>query len=319
MRSKVAVFSTRSSSVLDCLRAILEALEWKNHIAEGASVVVKPNLSWPGKDRAAYANTSPEVLDGLLKILRERTDRIIVGESDGTRFSVDECFNASGYAEVVARNGVRWVNFSKAPSRPVELPMLNGFELPVDLMQCDAFITVPKLKTHALTYFTGALKNQWGCIPRYDRILLHKQLDELIVELNSLLKPALSIMDGIWAMEGRGPVNGRGVKLDLLLGSLDPVALDVSAMRLVGLDPQKARHVVLAAERGIGRFSDEEIVLLGDSGVKFGIEPAKLERTVRLMNLLTRYPFFTKHILLNNTIFKLGKGAVAVLRRFGLS
>jgi uncharacterized protein (DUF362 family) len=319
MKSKVVVFSTRSSSVLDCMKGILEELEWGKHLAEGASVVIKPNLSWPGKDRASYANTSPEVLDALIKVLLERTDRITVGESDGTRFSVDECFEASGYAEVITRNGVRWVNFSKAPSEPVRLAILQDFELPVDLMHCDVFITLPKLKTHALTYFTGALKNQWGCIPRYDRILLHKQLDELIVELNSLLKPTLSIMDGIWAMEGRGPVNGRKVKLDLLLGSRDPVALDVSAMRLVGLDPQKARHVVLAAERGLGKFSNEEIVLAGGPGGQFKIQAAKLERTVRLMNFLTRYPFFTKYILLNNTIFKLGKGAVAVLRRLGLS
>lgn len=319
MRSKVAVLSTRSSSVLDCMRGILEELDWKKHIREGASVVIKPNLSWPGNDRASYANTSSDVLDALIRILLERTDKIIVGESDGTRFSVDECFEASGYADVIARNGVRWVNFSKAPSEPVGLRLLEGFELPIDLMRCDVFITLPKLKTHALTYFTGALKNQWGCIPRYDRILLHKQLDELIVELNSLLKPALSIMDGIWAMEGRGPVNGRKVGLNLLLGSRDPVALDASAMRLVGLDPHRARHVVLAAEKGLGKFSNEEIELSGDASGKFEIEPAKLERTVRLMNSLTRYPFFTRYILLNNTIFKLGKGAVAVLRRFGLS
>ncbi|MCX5801656.1 MAG: DUF362 domain-containing protein [Candidatus Eisenbacteria bacterium] len=319
MRSKVAVFSTRSGSVLDCTRAILEELEWTKHIAEGASVVVKPNLSWPGKDRASYANTSPDVLDALIKILLERTDRITVGESDGTRFSVDECFEASGYSDVVARNRVRWVNFSRAATEPAGIAMLEGFELPVDLVHCDALITLPKLKTHALTYFTGALKNQWGCIPRYDRILLHKKLDDLIVELNCLLKPALCIMDGIWAMEGRGPVNGRKVRLDLLLGSRDPVALDATAMRLVGLEPRRARHVVMAAERGLGTLSKEDIVLTGDPGGQFKIEPARLERTVRLMNHMTRYPFFTKHILLNNTIFQLGKGVVALLRRIGLS
>jgi len=319
MKSKVAVFTTRSRPVLECVREILEELEWKNRVAEGARVVIKPNLSWPGKDRAAYANTSPEVLDALIKILLERTDKIVVGESDGTRFSVDDCFAASGYAEVVSSNGVRWVNFSKAPSEPVDLPMLEGFELPVDLLHCDALITVPKLKTHALTYFTGALKNQWGCIPRHDRILLHKQLDELIVQLNSFLKPALSIMDGVLAMEGRGPVNGRKVELGLLLGSRDPVALDVSAMRLVGLDPRNARHVVMAAERGLGSFASEDILLSGEKVLQLRLEPAKLERTVRMMNSLTRYPFFTKYILLNNTIFRLGKGSVAVLRRLGLS
>lgn len=319
MRSRVAVFSTRSASLQECVKAILEELEWTAHVGWGASVVLKPNLSWPGKDKAACANTSPEVLDAVIKVLLERTNRIAVGESDGTRFSVDECFEASGYGSVIKENGVRWVNFSKARSRAVEHPLLKGFELPEELLECDVFITLPKLKTHGLTYFTGALKNQWGCIPRNDRILLHRYLDELIVELNLLLKPAFSIMDGILAMGGRGPVNGTPTELGVMLGSRDPVALDAAAIRLVGLDPRRAKHLVLAAEKGLGRFSENEIDLCGNVDGDLSIEPARLEHSVRLMNFLTRYPFFTYRILLNDRIFKLGKGAVALLRRFGLS
>ncbi|MFH0778731.1 MAG: DUF362 domain-containing protein [Candidatus Eisenbacteria bacterium] len=319
MRSKVVVLSTRTKSPCECVRIILEELEWTAIVAPRAKVVLKPNLSWPGPDRAPYANTSPEVLDAVITVLRERTDNIVVGESDGTRFSVDECFDASGYREVVRKNGVRWVNFSKAPSRPAGHPLLDGFGLPVELADCDVFITLPKLKTHALTYFTGALKNQWGCIPRYDRILLHRHLDELIVELNALLRPRISIMDGIRAMEGRGPVNGKKVELDLLLGSLDPVALDSTAMRLVGLDPRKARHVGLAFSRGLGRFAEDEIDLRGDADGRYGIEPAELEWAVRAMNFMTRYRFFTHGILLNDGVFHAGKRAVGLLRKLGLS
>jgi uncharacterized protein (DUF362 family) len=170
-----------------------------------------------------------------------------------------------------------------------------------------------------LTYFTGALKNQWGCIPRYDRIVLHRHLNELIVELNGLLKPAFSIMDGIVAMGGRGPVNGTRTDLGLVLGSRDPVALDATAVRLVGLDPLRAKHLVLAGERGLGSFSEGEIEIHGDVDGNLSIEPAPQEYSVRLMNFLTRYPFFTYRILLNDRIFRFGKGVVALLRRFGLS
>jgi uncharacterized protein (DUF362 family) len=299
------------------VRAIFRELDWESRVPRGASVVLKPNLSWPGRDRAEFTNTSAEVLGAILRVLRERTDRIVVGESDGTRFSVDECFLASGYGEVLKRNGARWVNFSNAETEPVDVPGLRGFELPTELLHCDAFVTVPKLKTHGLTYFTGALKNQWGCIPRHDRILLHKRLDELIIELNALLKPSMCLMDGVWGMEGRGPVNGKGVRLDLMLGSSDPVALDASAMRAVGLDPGLCRHVVLAGERGLGNFSEQDIEILGDAARTLRVEPARSEWTVRLMNYLTRYPLFTNRILLNNRLFCLGKGAVSVLRRFG--
>ncbi len=319
MTSRVAVFSTRSAPVQECVKAVFEELEWKTHVGWGASVVLKPNLSWPGRDKAAYANTSAEVLDAVIKVLLERTNRIIVGESDGTRFSVDECFEASGYGRVIKENGVRWVNFSRARSRAVSHPLLRDFELPEALLECDVFMTLPKLKTHGLTYFTGALKNQWGCIPRHDRIILHRHLDELIVELNLLLGPAFSVMDGILAMGGRGPVNGTPTELGIVLGSRDPVALDAAALRLVGLEPRRARHLVLAAEKGLGRLEESEIDLRGDMDGDLSVEPARLEHSVRLMNFLTRYPFFTYRILLNDRIFRLGKGAVAVLRKFGLS
>ena len=317
MKSKVAIFSTRSSSVEHCVRALFRELDWEDRVPRGASVVVKPNLSWPGRDKAPFTNTSPEVLDAALKVLGERTDRIIVGESDGTRFSVDECFQASGYADVVEKNGARWVNFSRARTEPVDVAAMRGFELPSELLHCDVFVTLPKLKTHGLTYFTGTLKNQWGCIPRHDRILLHKNLDELIVELNALLKPSICLMDGVFCMEGRGPVNGRGVRLDLLLGSSDPVALDVTAMRTAGLDPAKCRHAVLAAQRGLGSFDEKDIELAGETVQTARVEPARSEWTVRLMNYLTRYRFFTNRILLDNRLFSLGKRAVSVLRRFG--
>ncbi len=317
MKSKVAIFSTHSSSVEHCVRGLFRELDWEALVPRDASVVVKPNLSWPGRDKAPISNTSAEVLDAVLKVLKERTDRLIVGESDGTRFSVDECFEASGYADVVKRNGARWVNFSRAQTEPVDVAGLRGFELPSDLLHCDVFVSLPKLKTHGLTYFTGTLKNQWGCIPRHDRILLHKRLDELIVELNALLKPSICIMDGVLCMEGRGPVNGRGIRLDLLLGSSDPVALDATSMRTVGLDPANCRHVVLAAERGLGNFHEKDIELAGEKVQAARVEPAKSEWTVGLMNYLTRYSFFTNRILLNNRLFSLGKRAVSVLRRFG--
>src|SRR5437764_763398 len=92
--------------------------------------------------------------------------------------------------------------------------------------RADPFVTLPVLKTHATTVFTGALKNQWGCIPRYDRILLHKHLHELIVEVNRLRPVTLALMDGLVGMQGRGPINGYPIDLNALLASRCPVALD---------------------------------------------------------------------------------------------
>ena len=64
--------------------------------------------------------------------------------------------------------------------------------------------------------FTGALKNQWGCIPRYDSILLHKHLHELIAAVNAIRPVTLALMDGLVGMQGRGPINGYPIDLKVL-------------------------------------------------------------------------------------------------------
>src|SRR5207245_11421221 len=120
-------------------------------------------------------------------------------------------------------------------------------------------ITRAELEAHATTVFTGALENQWGCIPRYDRILLHTHLHELIVEVNRLRPVTLALMDGLVGMQGRGPINGYPIDLNVLLASRDPVALDATAMRLIGLEPATCRHVVHAEHLGLGRQAESEI------------------------------------------------------------
>src|SRR5208282_6242527 len=116
---------------------------------------------------------------------------------------------------------------------------------------------------HATTVFTGALKNQWGCIPRYDRILLHKYLQELIGQVNAIRPVSLALMDGLVGMQGRGPINGYPINLNVLLASRDPVALDATAMRLIGLEPRSSRHIIHAEERALGTLATNEITVDG--------------------------------------------------------
>jgi uncharacterized protein (DUF362 family) len=178
---------------------------------------------------------------------------------------------------------------------------------------------MPKLKTHALTYFTGSLKNQWGCIPRHDRIAIHHSLDRGIVQLNELLKPKLCIMDGIIGMDDRGPTNGRPRPLDIILGSADPVALDATAMRLVGLDPTRARHVVLAYEAKQGKFAKDEIELdMNFEKYWEDFKPAHLDWAIRGMNYMTRFRWFREYILSVNWIFYPTKWLVNILRKIGI-
>src|SRR5207245_11018054 len=130
-----------------------------------------------------------------------------------------EALAVSGYNEIAKELNVELANLTESPWAKVTVPPAGEVDLPRMLLDCDVFITLPVLKTHALTYFTGALKNQWGCLPQYDRILLHKHLDRLLATLHAVLRPTLAVMDGIIAMEGRGPANGKPRRMDVVLAS----------------------------------------------------------------------------------------------------
>lgn len=251
----VAVRSIQGSSLVEVVQSLLVACHWEEIIPRNGMVAIKLNVSVVEPNMVESANTSPDLVDAVCRVLKARTDNIALVEADGDyRNKAEQAFAATGIYEVADKLKIRTFNLSKMPCKQVGNPLLS--QLPEILLECEAFITMPVIKTHTLTYFTGALKNQWGCVPRFDRLALHQYLNELIVELNALLKPRLSIMDGIVGMDGRGPTSGRPRHLNILLASRDPVALDATAMRLVGLNPERCRHLLMASEAGLGTLDE---------------------------------------------------------------
>jgi uncharacterized protein (DUF362 family) len=317
--SKVILRGVTPESLKATVRECMELCGWEDLVPRDATVVIKPNLCTIDPGKMEMSNTDARLTAAVCEVLFGRTRRILVGESDGLRQKADESFAANGYAEMAKELGVELVNFSRVPWTKVDCPPAGEIELPRPLLEADVFITLPVLKTHALTYFTGALKNQWGCLPQYDRILLHKHLDALLATLHRVLKPRLIVMDGIVGMEGRGPTNGKPRRLDLILASRDGVALDATAMRLVNLDPPRAKHLVLAAEQNLGRLRAEEIEVDGDwQKHTTEFEPAVLDKAVRAMNYMSRYRWFVKHVLESNRIFYPVRSLVQILRRVGV-
>jgi len=318
-KSTVILRSVAGRSVASAVQECLDRCGWDQLVPRDATVVVKPNLCTAVPDRVAMSNTDPALTQAVCEMLLSRTRRIYIGESDGLRQTAQQAFEASGYVDLARTLGVELVNLSTRPWVRVACEPVGEIELPRLLLETDVFVTLPVLKTHALTYFTGALKNQWGCLPQYDRILLHKHLDPLIASLHRALHPQLALMDGIIGAEGRGPVNGKPRRLDLIMASRDAVALDATAMRLVGLEPHRARHVVLAAEAGLGRIEEQEIEVDGEwerHATQF--EPAVLDKAIAAMNYMSRYRWFVKYILEQNYIFYPTRAFVQFLRKVGV-
>lgn len=313
-QSRVALRSTKGRQLRDVVLEVLHSCRWLDIVQTDGRVAVKPNLSSPSP-QSPHANTSREMIAAVCELLSTRTPHVAVCESDGMRHPAEAVFEAMGIYEMARRLGIDVVNLSKDRRVPVPNSLLASWDLPKTLLDADAFVTVPVLKTHARTVITGAVKNQWGCLPQHDRILLHKHLDRLLVDLNRLLRPRLAIMDATIAMEGRGPTNGDPVSMDLLLGSTDPVALDATAMRLAGFDPYTSKVLVLAAQEGLGNIDAQHIIIDGDLEAHRRVfRPSEMDWAIRALDLLTRSSFLTHHVLLNDSIFYPSRTAVNWIR-----
>jgi uncharacterized protein (DUF362 family) len=313
--SNVIIRSVKAMALADIVRYVFQACDYQRLIPTDAKVVVKVNLSTPYADMAFASNTSPELLDEVCALLRTRTKNVWVGESNGMRYDTEDAFEVSGYYPILEKHDVKPINFTKDEWVEVGDPLITGWGISKTLLDADVFISLPVLKTHATTVFTGTLKNQFGCYPQHNRILLHPNLDKVIVLINEILKPKLAIMDAITAMEGRGPINGKPRRMDLVLASSDPVALDATAMRLVGLDPYSCKHAVMACQRKLGHIDDQLIDVDGDfAEFQTDFEPAERDLPIKMLGAISHSKFLTEKLILNPESFYPLRSAAIVFR-----
>ena len=240
----------------------LEWIGWEEIVKPDSTVFVKPNIMW--REYLPGVNTTPEFLNTLLSILKDRCDQLIVGESSAATYSADLAFKNQGVYEICRDNGAELYNLSRMPSTWI-VTEVDGKQIKVEVskqaLDADVFITVPVLKTHMFTKTSISLKNQYGCIPDSMRQLYHPKLDHVIAALNKAIKPQIAVVDGIYALDG-GPHDApwaRPVKLDTLIISNDLVAADSVGSFLMGFSAHEIKHIMLAEAEGLGTSSLQQI------------------------------------------------------------
>jgi uncharacterized protein (DUF362 family) len=132
-----------------------------------------------------------------------------------------------------------------------------------------AIISAAKLKTHINTKVTLGLKNMFGMLTTKFKGQYHMRgMDKVIHDINKTLPPQVTVIDGFIAMEGRGPVHGKPVKMDTIVASVDPVAADAVACRVMGFEPTEIDHIRWSHESGIGNMEDIDVVGDGVDAVR---------------------------------------------------
>lgn len=271
--SKVAIVKG-SRSHKPVFRA-LDLIDFSASLTSWDRVLIKVNFITT-KTWNTGATTDPIVVEAIIQKLKNLHVEVFVVESDATMTNATKAFKVTGMAEMCERNNVEWVNLRHLKEK-VDIPIQGGQVLKKitapRLVKESAVISAAKLKTHNATQVTLGMKNMFGLLPDKLKFKYHARgISKVIVDINTVLRSAFTVIDGFVAMEGNGPTNGTPVQMDTIIAGVDPVATDATASRVMGFDPHSISHIRRAYDKSLGEIDRVEIV--GD-GIDAVMKPFK--------------------------------------------
>jgi len=229
-------------------------------IASGSRVAIKINIC-EARTPETGAITHPLFLDAVLHYLREHYQdlKIYVVESDATVVLADDYIKWFGFLPVLQKWQAQWSNLSKQNVIPHKINGRVLKEVPVaEVLEGSHIISLAKLKTNTMTGVTFTLKNQFGCLPLVDKSIYHDRIDDVIADVNTVLRPHYSFVDGIIGMGGtQGPGIGVPVPANVVICGQDPVAVDTACARIMGFNPWFVGHIRKSARAGVGSLKYE--------------------------------------------------------------
>jgi uncharacterized protein (DUF362 family)/Pyruvate/2-oxoacid:ferredoxin oxidoreductase delta subunit len=275
MNKKVGIERCTSYDPQEVYGALKRAVELAGDLdVAGKTVLLKPNILSDAPPEKAVC-THPAILEAAIRLVREMgAKRILAGDSPGLQppgFSAKAC----GLGEVIKRNGAEWVDFTRGK---IDVPCAEGkvvkkFTLTQAVKEADVMISIPKLKTHQLMYYTGAMKNIFGLVPSVAKSPYHVRYSSresfaaMLVDLNLAVKPAYAFMDAVIGMEGHGPAAGNPRQIGLIMASSNLLAMDIAATTVICYPPSEIPVIKDALSRGHWLANLDEIEYPGISPV----------------------------------------------------
>jgi uncharacterized protein (DUF362 family)/lauroyl/myristoyl acyltransferase/Pyruvate/2-oxoacid:ferredoxin oxidoreductase delta subunit len=317
-KSQVAIEKCDNYNLNDVKSAILNALskivKLEDIIKKDSKVLLKVNmLSAKKPDRAI--TTHPIILEAMIEIVKSLNATCYVGDSPGGNISgIERYYKETGFYDVCIKHKVEMLNFEKAGSNRIKIdnPHTDHVNITKVIDDMDIIINLPKLKTHGLTFYTGAVKNLYGLVPGLSKANFHKttpnpdDFSTILKDIYKYVKPKLTIMDAIIGMEGNGPSSGDPRKIGLILASKDAVSLDAVASYIINYEPMNIETTRLCNNEnlGNGKLSNIEVIsntLLDDLRIKDFKHPANA-----LVRKVPRWilKFFAKQLWIKPVIDK---------------
>jgi uncharacterized protein (DUF362 family)/NAD-dependent dihydropyrimidine dehydrogenase PreA subunit len=275
--SKVSIVSCQSYDERETSEAVAQALGLlgglKEFIRPGDKVLLKPNLL-SARTPEEGITTHPSIVKAVIEEVKKCGGEALVGDSPGglaARNVFEKVASKSGIKQVCQETGARLVNLgeSAAEVENKQGKLFKRFALSGTLVEVDAVINLPKLKTHQFMTLTVGIKNLFGLIPGLQKAEFHLKVPDrtdfadMLVDLYLAVKPVITLTDAVVVMEGAGPSAGTLRTLGLILASDDALALDLVASKILGFDPDKVPTNRAALNRGLANGDLSRIEIRG--------------------------------------------------------
>jgi len=208
-------------------------------VSSGTRVLLKPNLL-SNRSAEHLACTHPAFVAAAAEWFVDQGAKVAIGDSPafGTAKGV---MRATGIEKALAGLPVESINFDRTTT--VELPGGVSVDIACRALECDLLVNLPRVKAHSQLYVTLAVKNYFGTVVGFQKPWWHlrygKHAEEFashLLDLLEVLPAGVTLLDGIVAMHGTGPISGQPFSLGLVGGAVNPVALDTALLRILGLD-----------------------------------------------------------------------------------
>jgi len=274
-RSAVGLFAATSYGI-ELADVIFRGFKELGVNVAGRHVFLKPNMV--EYEPGTSINTHPHVVASTaIACKRAGAAGVVVGEGPGHRRDIEYLLATTGLYDQLKDLDVKFVDLNHDDVRVVPLKSwftgLREIALPVELLRSDFVISLPKLKTHHWAGMTCSMKNLFGVVPGavygWPKNILHMHgIARSILDLTATVRPQLTVVDAVTAMEGDGPIMGKPRPLGFIAMGADLPAVDATCARVIGLDPLKLAYLEPASHY-LGNVDERRIDQRGESLARY--------------------------------------------------